>query len=95
VVAALAAFGAVAYLLSRRPEWLGGAFLAAVVLYFTFLPAFAQSPQDRYRLPIDALLFMFSFFGAGQLGRQLGLPRIFQPRPKASTADAADELRLR
>jgi hypothetical protein len=71
VVAALAAFGVFAYLLTPQREWIQGAFLAAVTAYFTFLPAFAQSPQDRYRLPIDALLFMFAAYGVVQLARQL------------------------
>ena len=48
-------------------------FLASVIGYFTFLPAFAQSPQDRYRLPIDVLLFMFAVFGLTSLLRNLRL----------------------
>ena len=67
VVASLALYGLVAYLAERRPDWVKGLFLASVIGYFTFLPAFAQSPQDRYRLPIDGLLFMFAVFGLTRL----------------------------
>ncbi len=73
IVASLALYGLVAYLAERRPDWLKGLFLASVIGYFTFLPAFAQSPQDRYRLPIDGLLFMFAVFGLTRLFRQLRL----------------------
>ena len=71
VAAALALYGLIAYLAERRPDRVKGLFLASVIGYFTFLPAFAQSPQDRYRLPIDGLLFMFALFGLGRLIRQL------------------------
>ena len=67
IVAALALYGLIAYLAERRPDWVKGLFLASVIAYFTFLPAFAQSPQDRYRLPIDGLLFMFAVFGLTRL----------------------------
>ena len=63
----------VVYLAERRPDWVKGLFLASVIGYFTFLPAFAQSPQDRYRLPIDGLLFTFAVFGLTGLFRQLRL----------------------
>jgi hypothetical protein len=71
IVATLALFGLIAYLGERRPDWVRGLFLASVVEYFTFIPAFAQSPQDRYRLPIDGLLFMFAVFGLTRLIQQL------------------------
>jgi len=90
LTAALAAFGAVAYLLSSRPEWVRGAFLAAVTAYFTFLPAFAQSPQDRYRLPVDALLFMFAVFGAVQL---VGRTRHEAPVPRPEARGPRHEAR--
>jgi hypothetical protein len=67
IVAALALFGLIAYVGERRPDWVRGLFLASVIAYFTFLPAFAQSPQDRYRLPIDGLLFTFAVFGLTRL----------------------------
>ena len=31
--------------------------------YFTLIPALSQWPQDRYRLPVDALLFMLAVWG--------------------------------
>ncbi len=71
IVASLALFGLIAYLGERRPDWVKGLFLASVIAYFTFLPAFAQSPQDRYRLPIDGLLFTFAVFGLTRLVTQL------------------------
>ena len=73
IVASLALYGLVAYLAERRPDWVKGLFLASVIGYFTFLPAFAQSPQDRYRLPIDGLLFMFAVLGLTRLFGQLRL----------------------
>lgn len=71
IVLALALFGLIAYLGEGRPDWVRGLFLASVIAYFTFLPAFAQSPQDRYRLPIDGLLFTFAVFGLTRLVTQL------------------------
>lgn len=71
LVAALALFGLIAYLGEPGPDRVRGLFLALVIAYFTFLPAFAQSPQDRYRLPVDGLLFTFAVFGLTQLVKQL------------------------
>ena len=47
---------------------------ALIIAYLTFLPAFAQAPQDRYRLPIDALLFMFAGVGVATVARALLSP---------------------
>ena len=33
------------------PGWVRGLFLASVIAYFTFLPAFAQSPQESIPSP--------------------------------------------
>jgi hypothetical protein len=71
VVLALAIFGLVAYVAERPPHVMAGVFLALVVAYFTFLPAFGQSPQDRYRVPVDALLFMFAVLGLTRLAGNL------------------------
>jgi hypothetical protein len=68
-VTALAALGVVAALADRRRRRIS-LFLALTIAYFTFLPAFAQSPQARYRLPIDALLLMFAAHGVAVLWRQ-------------------------
>ena len=74
VVLALAVFGLIAYAAERPPQLMSGVFLALVVGYFTFLPAFGQSPQDRYRLPVDALLFMLAVLGLTRLVRQVSPP---------------------
>lgn len=66
VVSALAAFGAVAVLAAAEIN-ITGVLIAVTAAYFTFLPAAAQSPQDRYRLPVDGLLFMLAVYGASQL----------------------------
>ena len=69
VVLALAIFGLIAYAAERPAGVMTGLFLGLVVVYFTLLPAFGQSPQARYRLPIDGLLFMFAIFGVTRLWR--------------------------
>jgi hypothetical protein len=69
IVSAIAAFGSVVAMGQRGRRRAASAFLALVIAYFTFLPAFAQSPQDRYRLPVDALLFMFAAYGLMRLIR--------------------------
>lgn len=66
-ITALAMFGVVAYAANRRRHGITGACLALVIAYLTFLPAFAQAPQDRYRLPVDGLLFMFAGYGTTRL----------------------------
>jgi len=62
LVFALALFGMVAHLAGGARVG-PGLLMALVIAYLTFLPAFAQSPQDRYRLPIDGLLFTFAAAG--------------------------------
>lgn len=69
VVSALALFGVVACAATPRPNRAIGVLLALVVAYLTFVPAFAQAPQDRYRLPVDGLLFMFAAYGVTQFLR--------------------------
>ena len=44
-------------------------FLIASVLYFTGVPALINWPEERFRLTIDALLFMFACAGVGIAGR--------------------------
>ena len=77
LITALAVFGAVAYADERRRQWITGGFLFLVIAYLTFLPAFAQAPQDRYRLPVDGLIFMFAVYGATRL------PAVLRPRAQA------------
>ena len=71
VAFALAAFGLVAFLAEKPPGLIQGVFLAGVIAYFTFLPSVGQAAQDRYRLPIDGLLFLFAAYGATRLVRHL------------------------
>jgi len=63
VVFALAVFGLTVFLADRPPGFIHGVLLASTIVYFTFLPAVGQAPQDRYRLPIDGLLFLFAAYG--------------------------------
>lgn len=62
VVLALALFGLVWVLDGRRPAGVT-ALLALTIAYVTLVPAVTQWPQDRYRLPVDPLLFMFAAAG--------------------------------
>ena len=71
VVSALAALGAVACLGLASDAVLPALLLVLTAAYFTFLPAVAQSPQDRYRLPADALLFILAALGVATLSRRL------------------------
>ena len=80
IVSALAAFGIITAIAERRRHRMAVLFLALVIAYFTFLPAFAQSPQDRYRLPVDALLLMFAACGVMRLIREI--------RPSSASATA-------
>lgn len=68
VVFVLALVGALA--VARAPEpRLGAALLGLTILYTTLVPAVSQWPQDRYRLPVDGLLFLFAASGAAAIGR--------------------------
>ena len=64
VVLALALFGLVWVIDQPRPMGVT-ALLALTIAYFTLVPALTQYPQDRFRLPVDPLLFMFAAAGAG------------------------------
>jgi hypothetical protein len=74
LVSALALFGVVAALARPAPAAAHAVLLALTIAYFTFLPALAQSPQDRYRLPVDALLLMFAAFGVMRLIQEVRRP---------------------
>lgn len=67
---ALAIFGAIAYAASPARA-ASGVLLALTAAYFTLLPAVAQSPQDRYRLPVDGLLLILGCFGILTLAKEL------------------------
>jgi hypothetical protein len=62
VVFAFAALGLVAYFADRRRN-AAGLLLALTIGYMTLVPAMLEWPQDRYRLPVDAPLFMFAAWG--------------------------------
>ena len=63
VVLALATVGLVAAL-RRRERARATLLLAATAAYVVLVPAASQLPQDRYRLPVDALFFVFAAQGA-------------------------------
>lgn len=58
-----------------------GALLALTAIYFTLVPALSQWEQDRFRLPIDAILFMFAAWGVRELARRWtpGPPESLEP----------------
>ena len=66
VVLALALFGMLAYFAGRPSTWPMALVLALTIAYYTFVAAATQWPQDRYRLPVDALLFTFAAAGVGE-----------------------------
>lgn len=63
VVLALATVG-LAAALRRRERARATLLLAATAAYVVLVPAASQLPQDRYRLPVDALFFVFAAQGA-------------------------------
>ena len=67
VVLAFSALGLFAYVADRKRRNIHGLFLAMVIGYITLIPAMLEWPQDRYRLPVDALLFMFAAWGVRAL----------------------------
>jgi len=69
VVTVLAAFGLIASLGESRQVVLLRLVLASTAIYYTLLPAITQSLQDRFRLPVDGLLFAFAAFGTAALAR--------------------------
>jgi hypothetical protein len=75
VVSALAALGAVACLAGAASRTMPAVLLVLTAAYFTLLPAAAQSPQDRYRLPVDAVLFILAAFGLTTLVSRLFVRR--------------------
>ncbi|HEX6164267.1 MAG TPA: PA14 domain-containing protein [Vicinamibacterales bacterium] len=88
-VSVLAALGVIACLANEGRAMLPGILISLTAIYFTLLPAIGQSPQDRYRLPADALLFMLAAFGlsvaVGRLISSAGAPgatrRSLESRP--------------
>lgn len=71
VVTVLAAFGAIASMAANPSVRVLRLCLAMTAIYFTLLPAITQSLQDRFRLPVDGLLFALAAFGLMSLVRAL------------------------
>lgn len=63
VVLAIALLGVLSYFSDARRRTPAGWLLALTIAYYTLIPAMLEWPQDRYRLPVDALLFMFAAWG--------------------------------
>ncbi len=42
-------------------------FLASIVVYFTGLAALMNCPEDRFRVPVDGLIYGFAVYGLGQV----------------------------
>jgi hypothetical protein len=70
IVCAFAAVGFITYFAHPRRNAVG-LLLALAIGYMTFVPAMLEWPQDRYRLPVDAPLFMFAAWGIAAIGRLL------------------------
>jgi hypothetical protein len=66
-ILAFSALGLLSYVADRRRRNVNGLFLAMLIGYITLIPAMLEWPQDRYRLPVDALLFMFAAWGVRAL----------------------------
>jgi PA14 domain len=81
LVLAFAGLGLLAYVADRRRRNVNGLYMAMVIGYITLIPAMLEWPQDRYRLPVDALLFMFAAWGVRAL-------LIEAPRAAVAAADA-------
>ena len=69
IVVPLAFVGMAYYVLRRASESdprakRAGMLLIAAIVYFSGVPALINWPEERFRLPIDALLFMFACVGA-------------------------------
>ena len=73
-VLALALLGLISMLAGPVNSRTATVLLGLTIVYFTAVPALTQWPQDRYRLPIDALLFLFAAQGLIALIRS-ALPR--------------------
>jgi hypothetical protein len=67
LVLAFAVLGAVAYSADRRRRNPSGLLMILTIAYITIIPAIVEWPQDRYRLPVDALLFMLAGWGVRAL----------------------------
>lgn len=63
------------------------ALLAAAVVFFSGVPALVQFPEERYRLPIDALLFMFAVFSVQAVASRI---RRLAPPGRGGTAAAGE-----
>jgi hypothetical protein len=68
-IAALGMVGLIALALDPARPRAAGWVLAMLIGYFTLVPALTNWPLDRYRVPVDPLLFLFAMWGARSLLR--------------------------
>jgi hypothetical protein len=68
----LAALGGLALVCDRSRPRLTGLLLVGTVAYFTLVPALTQWPQDRYRLPVDPILFTLATIGGATVMQAWG-----------------------
>lgn len=69
VVVALALVGLIGWLRWPRRN-AAGALLIVTAVYFTLVPALSQWDQDRFRLPVDAVFFLFAVRGVQTLAER-------------------------
>ena len=78
IVVPLAFVGMGYYALRRADDRskAAGLLLIVTILYFTGVPALINWPEERFRLPIDALLFMFACVAGEWLVRLIVVDRL-------------------
>lgn len=76
IVCALAWIGLAYRLVVRRSERVFSVFLVLVILYFSTLTAIFNLEEDRFRLPIDPILFLLALEACSELTK-----RLFNSRP--------------
>jgi hypothetical protein len=74
VVLGLALLGLAVYVISGAANP-AGALVVMTIAYMTLVPAVSQHPQDRFRLPIDCLLFMCAAYGIRAVARRWPMAR--------------------
>jgi PA14 domain len=67
IVLGFAVLGVAAYFFDSRHRNPAGLLKALTICYMTAVTVLVEWPQDRFRLPVDALLFMFAAWGVRAL----------------------------